>query len=1165
MPRQTGGAPTAPTSPTEGGGHDFDSPLTSSRIESQYGIPERNQERFQGVAEHENLLIDVRPTNPDSVRWLNEGAIPKPQDIKAKTVNEYDLLLCDRLPRDAQGLVALFEPTMPQRHEVDLTDSQWSELEQRYRKRMTEWAYLNDQIGYGDQEGRFRVTDDALVQGVDRNGEWRPITGDHDIFDIRHPDGSRLSPEEEHQVISDMRDRDMGVQHGPHMYWDPPAGSHARTEIYEPIVRAHQEGPNGEPLVRFAPGRPPRLVWAEPLDAGTNDAPTPSTPTDTRLTGPTPGTPPPSGTPPPANPQPTPANGEPTPTAGQPTPAAGQLPPSPGHPAPSSAQPAPSSGPPVPNAGQPAPSGGQPVPNAAQPASTGGSAAPSGGRPVPSGDWPTSPGGQPTPAGQLTPAGQPTPAGGQLHPSASQPAPSRGQPAPSGSRPSPNVGQPASAGGTSDGQPASSGGRPVPPGGQLGSSGGQPPSSGGEFGPSAGRPAPSAASYGGRPPASRVEGGVPVVPGSPTLSPPAGGQAVASGGGPLVSPSSGEGGPAAGERGGPEGSDGGGEEGAGERSQGLPDGLREVWQASVETPAGRALYGADEAGMRDLARAVPAEPGRYVLDAHGDVDGIRVGERRLGVDEVAALVRNDPGWDGRTPVMLLSCDVGQGDFAARLAERLGVPVVAPTTQAWSDSQGRVFAATSQPGPDGRPTPTWPPDGAWNAHHPGGEVTPAGRDGHIGDVGDTTTPPTDAAARGDSPPADDATSDGESTDGDSPSDGDSASNGQTPGGQTPRGETPGGDTRSGQIQNSETQSGQAPSGETQSGETPSEESPGGQTPGGQTQSGESPSGEPPGGESPGGQIPGGETRSGETPEGESGDRAGPRGEFPGEVGEDGVRRFERDGLGARYGDEVLGDVFRALPPEQQQAVRDYTQNSGPFNDTLRLTDPSALDDLIASWRDDGYRGWGLFEVTPGRVPTLEDLYAAIDRPDLTPDQRDLLERVFDADDPAHELDGILRNEAGMRGTIMMVFGSWPTPEDVHARIAMVDDALARPLPETVEVLRALQDLSFIPEFDPDDPEALEGVRWTEEGFTSSSLGARFAHIDGLPPEVRMRLEVPAGTPALWVGENSFYPDQRELILARPLTYEISEVRVLPNGKMEVRARVVPSESSDSMES
>ncbi|WP_396454083.1 ADP-ribosyltransferase [Actinomadura sp.] len=184
----------------------------------------------------------------------------------------------------------------------------------------------------------------------------------------------------------------------------------------------------------------------------------------------------------------------------------------------------------------------------------------------------------------------------------------------------------------------------------------------------------------------------------------------------------------------------------------LPEHLHDVFRDSESTPAGRSFFGPDETAMRDLARRVAPDPDTFVVDGHGDADGLRVNGRRLSADDLAALIRSDPDWDGRR-VMLLSCRTGEGDFAAQLAQRLGVPVVAPRGLAWSDSDGNVFASSGRTDADGRQRPTWPPDGGWDVHRPDGTVL-AGDDarppGHPqGDAGprDPHGEPPDAEARG----------------------------------------------------------------------------------------------------------------------------------------------------------------------------------------------------------------------------------------------------------------------------------------------------------------------------------------------------------------------------------------------------------------------------------
>jgi hypothetical protein len=100
------------------------------------------------------------------------------------------------------------------------------------------------------------------------------------------------------------------------------------------------------------------------------------------------------------------------------------------------------------------------------------------------------------------------------------------------------------------------------------------------------------------------------------------------------------------------------------------------------------------------------------------------------VGDIADIVRNDPGWDGRE-VMLLSCGAARGGaaFAADLARDLGVPIVASKGLVWSDGRGRIFFALAddQPVPRGGHGPTWPPDRGWRGFHPDSVPAPPGPD------------------------------------------------------------------------------------------------------------------------------------------------------------------------------------------------------------------------------------------------------------------------------------------------------------------------------------------------------------------------------------------------------------------------------------------------------
>ncbi|WP_285746623.1 hypothetical protein [Lentzea sp. NBRC 105346] len=233
-------------------------PLTPQRLQDEFGMPQVNQQRFQKLADRFNLVYDVRPTNPDSVRWLEEGAVPKPKDIKAKTISSLDVHL--GASPDTIGLVGYFDPRQP---DYDSLDPDVRErVRQRYENRKREFAELAEEFESLEAQGRYRI-ENGIVQANTPNG-FRHITGDHDVYHIRRPDdGSALEVDDYDLDVWLLTKRNIGVQHGAHMYWEPQGAF--QEKIFNDIVTRHQQSaPDAEPLIRFSPGQPPALVFADP-------------------------------------------------------------------------------------------------------------------------------------------------------------------------------------------------------------------------------------------------------------------------------------------------------------------------------------------------------------------------------------------------------------------------------------------------------------------------------------------------------------------------------------------------------------------------------------------------------------------------------------------------------------------------------------------------------------------------------------------------------------------------------------------------------------------------------------------------------------------------------------------------------------------------------------
>src|SRR5207302_8179664 len=67
-------------------------PLTPDLVEKDMGMPISNQEKFQAIVDKEGIVVDVRPTTAEAPKLLqaDQPALPKPADIKAKTISQLD-------------------------------------------------------------------------------------------------------------------------------------------------------------------------------------------------------------------------------------------------------------------------------------------------------------------------------------------------------------------------------------------------------------------------------------------------------------------------------------------------------------------------------------------------------------------------------------------------------------------------------------------------------------------------------------------------------------------------------------------------------------------------------------------------------------------------------------------------------------------------------------------------------------------------------------------------------------------------------------------------------------------------------------------------------------------------------------------------------------------
>ena len=153
--------------------------------------------------------------------------------------------------------------------------------------------------------------------------------------------------------------------------------------------------------------------------------------------------------------------------------------------------------------------------------------------------------------------------------------------------------------------------------------------------------------------------------------------------------------------------------------EGTVDAVRYLDAHKLRTPAGEAFYGVHDIDMRRVALSLHPEQGKFTADLHGTPESVNVEGRSLTAHDLASFLESDKSdWRGE-PIRLFSCNTGKGDdpFAQKLADRLGVPVTAPTELAWSDISGNSWSATKTKNAKGDWVSTWPPDGKWVTFSP----------------------------------------------------------------------------------------------------------------------------------------------------------------------------------------------------------------------------------------------------------------------------------------------------------------------------------------------------------------------------------------------------------------------------------------------------------------
>jgi hypothetical protein len=218
-----------------------------------YGLSENQVAYLRGFAERNRLIITLRSRAEESIKWLNEGAVLKPEQIKIKTVSIDDINYLGYREGDL-GRVVIRRPLSNAELQRSLRakglgpeDPEWTTAFKRLKDRTTEYnhpAYDQGYVNYlkdGSQNKELTlrwnlsqnsVDPTVLANGYTKygmrlldegggndvlqffvDGQWRSVTGDVDFLSITHADGSPLSALERIGVYRQFAKSPVGLLH----------------------------------------------------------------------------------------------------------------------------------------------------------------------------------------------------------------------------------------------------------------------------------------------------------------------------------------------------------------------------------------------------------------------------------------------------------------------------------------------------------------------------------------------------------------------------------------------------------------------------------------------------------------------------------------------------------------------------------------------------------------------------------------------------------------------------------------------------------------------------------------------------------------------------------------------------------------------------------------
>ncbi len=240
--------------------------VPQTRISEDYGMSEAGYRQLRGAVQRNDVTIKVRSRTRGALERIESGAVPKPEPVKIKTGGELDQYIGmnpaqrDLVPwkPDGDWIPPVREtppPNWPPGKAWD--DEAYDAVLGRYNQRRQEFLDNGDKMRELFEGGQARHNPETgnlewNTTGGSRTdpGDFKPIAGDHDLFDIEvnvPQSVIDMGPDEveryvravQADVIQDLSGPPLGVQHGAHMQWTVPSTRQAQT-INVRILGAHR-------------------------------------------------------------------------------------------------------------------------------------------------------------------------------------------------------------------------------------------------------------------------------------------------------------------------------------------------------------------------------------------------------------------------------------------------------------------------------------------------------------------------------------------------------------------------------------------------------------------------------------------------------------------------------------------------------------------------------------------------------------------------------------------------------------------------------------------------------------------------------------------------------------------------------------------------------------